>query len=181
MQQNDFTQMVQQRQSCRAYGPERPTMEQLRAMVAVASQAPSACNSQPWHFVAVNDPALAAAVGAATRLHGLNGFTEDCGAFIVLCEVPPRLSERVLAFMKRDAFVSIDIGIAAAHLCYAAREQGLDTCIMGCFDEPKLRTLLQLPAEHRVRLVLAVGKATDPTLRPKKRRPLAENITCFGE
>ena len=177
----DFTQMAQQRQSCRAFTDQRPTMDQLRTMVQTACLAPSACNSQPWHFVAVNDPALAADVGAATRLYGLNAFTAGCSAFIVVCQRPPKLLARVASVVSENAFVSIDVGIAAAHLCYAARQQGLDTCIMGCFDEARLRTLLHLPDSYKVRLVLAVGTAADPTLRPKKRRPLEENLTCYGE
>lgn len=72
----------------------------------------------------------------------------------------------------------MDIGIAAAHLCFAAMEEGLSTCIIGWFDEKRLRKVTGIPENKRIRLVIAVGYAdgADP-LRPKKRKELSEIAT----
>lgn len=177
-----FSEFVRARESCRDFAPDVPPMAKLRACVETARLAPSACNSQPWHFVAVNDPALAAGVGAATRSRRMNAFTEHCPAYIVVCEEPATLSPRVAAFVESQSYASIDIGIVTAHLCYAAQEQGLSTCILGWFDGERLRELLSLPENRRVRLVVAVGTAAPGTqLRPKKRRETDEVLTCLGE
>lgn len=178
----NFMELVQARESCRAYDAAvRPTRAQLEACVEAARLAPSACNSQPWHFTVVNEEALSAQVGACTRLHHLNGFTQECPAYIVVCEEPATLSARVASFVSANSFVSIDIGIATAHLCYAATAQGLSTCIMGMFDKDKLRELLNLKETQKVRLVLAIGKAAGEELRPKKRKPSEEILTYFGD
>lgn len=180
---SDFFHLVDLRQSCRHYDPAfRPSREQLMACIRAAQLAPSACNSQPWHFTVVNDPVTSPAVAEATRLYGLNKFTENCPAYIVICEQPARLLARVANAVTQQHYAPMDIGIATAHLCYAAAEQGLATCIMGCFDEKRLRELLPLPEKGKVKLVLAVGKAAaDDPLREKKRKETEEICTYIGE
>ena len=179
---NDFMKLVEARQSCRCYDPAlRPRREQLEYCIRAAQLAPSACNSQPWHFTVVNDPQLSPAVAQATQLYGLNKFTADCPAFIVICEQPARLLARVSGTVGSQHYAPMDVGIATAHLCYAATAQGLSTCIMGCFDEERLRELLPLPETGKVRLVLAIGTAAQDPLREKKRKPLEEICTYVGE
>ena len=54
---SDFFQLVEQRESCRNYDPQkRPTKEQLVRCIQVAQLSPSACNSQPWSFLVINSP-----------------------------------------------------------------------------------------------------------------------------
>ncbi len=179
---NDFMKLVDARQSCRSYDPSlRPTREQLERCIEAARLAPSACNSQPWHFTVVNDPAIASAVAEATQLYGLNKFTANCPAFIVICEQPARLLARVANVVTQQHYAPMDIGIATAHLCYAAAAQGLSTCIMGCFNEDRLRELLPLPEKGRVKLVLAIGTAAEDPHREKKRKPMEEICTYVGE
>ena len=74
-------------------------------------------------------------------------------------------------------YAQIDLGIATAHLCYAATEQGLSTCIMGSFDQKMLLDTLGIKEEKTIRLVLAVGYDAGDKLRPKRRRELDEIMT----
>ena len=54
-----FSELISQRQSCRSYNPARTvSTEDLTACLEAARLAPSACNSQPWRFYAVNDEQL---------------------------------------------------------------------------------------------------------------------------
>lgn len=129
---SDFFQLVNQRESCRNYDPDkRPTKEQLINCIKAAQLAPSACNSQPWSFIVINDPELSKDAAPCMQIRGLNKFTEKCPSFIVVCEEDAMLIGRSEPDQK---YASIDIGIAVAHLCYAATQQGLSTCIMGAFD-----------------------------------------------
>ena len=79
------------------------------------------------------------------------------------------------ARIKNNDYRSIDIGIAAAHLCAEATAQGLSTCILGWLDSDKICQLCDL--EHPVRLVITLGYARDETLRPKKRKDMAELVS----
>lgn len=125
---SDFFQLVEQRESCRNYDPQkRPTKEQLVRCIQAAQLSPSACNSQPWSFLVINSPEKAAVVAASTQCAGFNKFTDNCPSFIAVCEED--------AYLMGDPqhpnqkYADIDLGIAVAHLCYAAKQQGLSTCI----------------------------------------------------
>ena len=50
---NDFMDLCLSRQSCRKFTDRPVEREKLARCVEAARQAPSACNSQPWSFVAV--------------------------------------------------------------------------------------------------------------------------------
>ena len=172
---SDFFQLVNQRESCRNYDPDKsPTKEQLINCIKAAQLAPSACNSQPWSFIVINDPELSKDAAPCMQIRGLNKFTEKCPSFIVVCEEDAMLIGRSEPDQK---YASIDIGIAVAHLCYAATQQGLSTCIMGAFDPEALLKVLGITEPKRVRLVIAVGYAATEQLRPKRRKELEEIMT----
>ena len=55
----DFLSLASRRQSDRAFDTQRPVeKEKLQRILEAACIAPSACNSQPWHFIVVDDPAV---------------------------------------------------------------------------------------------------------------------------
>ena len=88
---------------------------------------------------------------------------------IVIAEAPYVKSAALGAKVKKNDYRSIDIGIAAAYLTSEATAQGLSTCMLGWFDDQKIREICEL--EHPVRLVITLGYAhADDTLRPKKRK-----------
>lgn len=61
----------------------------------------------------------------------------------------------------------------------SAEEEGLSTCILGWFDENKIKELLAIDKSKRVRLVIATGYASpEDKLRDKKRKPL-EKLLSF--
>ena len=172
----NFSDLMVTRQSCRAYDSARPvSREDITACLEAARMAPSACNSQPYHFtVAAGDSA--AAIGALTRSMGMNGFTKDVSTFIVISEGAYNRTAAVGAKLKEQDYRSVDIGITTAYLTARAEELGLSTCILGWFDEKEVRKLTG--AEGKIRLVIAVGyaKEGDP-LRQKKRKSLEELTT----
>lgn len=73
----------------------------------------------------------------------------------------------------------MDIGIAGEHLELQAKELGLGTCSIGCFNERKTREFFKIPKRCKIVLLIAIGY---PAKRPpsgKKRKPL-EDIARFN-
>ncbi len=177
---SDYFDLISRRESCRDYADTPVEREKLVRCVEAARLSPSACNSQPWSYLVVTDPALVTEVRKAVQGMGMNGFTDGVNAFAIVIEEPAMLSERVLKRFKSQDLASIDIGLSVSQFCYAATEQGLSTCILGWQDEARLKKLLDVSGGRRVRLVLAVGYAAADALRTKKRKPI-EQMSRFYE
>ncbi len=170
----NFTEIAQARQSCRSYDEARfVETEKLDAILEAARLSPSACNGQPYHITVCKGEA-AAEVARATQSLGMNKFASQAPVLLVISEEPYVKSAAMGARVKGNDYRSIDIGIAAAYITAEAAAQGLGSCILGWFDDDKLRSIcgLQYPA----RLVITLGYPKD-SLRPKKRKELAELVS----
>ena len=172
----NFLDIARNRQSCRSYDENRAVeQEKLDAIVEALRLAPSACNGQPYH-VTVCRGELAREVAAATAGMGLNKFAVQAPVMLVLSEMPYVRTAAMGAKVKGNDYRSIDIGIAAAYMTSEATAQGLDTCMLGWFNDKKIRALCAL--DHPVRLVITLGyaKQGDP-LRNKVRKGLDELVS----
>lgn len=179
---NDFLSLARQRQSDRAFDPDRPVeKDKLQRILQAACIAPSACNSQPWHFVVVDDSDLKSKVADATsnRVLGINHFTKQAPVHIIVVEEKPNLSAGFGSWVKDKNFAHLDVGIAAAHIVLAAEDEGLGSCILGWFDEAKMRELLSIPKGKRVLLDVVIGYSTQAD-RPKKRKE-SETVISFNQ
>ena len=170
----NFLEIAEARQSCRSYDAGREVeQEKLNAVLRAVQLAPSACNGQPYHLTVCRGE-LAKKVAAATTGMGINAFAKNAPVLIVISEQPYTKSAALGAKLKGNDYRSLDIGIAAAYLTAEATAQGLGSCILGWFDDQKLRQLCAL--EQPVRLVVTLGYAKEEGLRKKKRKELSELV-----
>ena len=171
----NFTEIALARQSCRSYDENRAVEEEkLSAILEAAQLAPSACNSQPYHFTVCRGEA-AKAVAAATQGMGMNKFSSQAPVLIVISEADYNKSAALGAKVKGNDYRSIDIGITTAYLTAEAIAQGLSTCILGWLDDDKIRKICGI--DHPVRLVITLGYAKDDPLRNKKRKELSQLVS----
>ena len=170
----NFTEIALNRQSCRAYNPEREVEnDKLMRILESARLAPSACNGQPYQITVCRGD-VAKQVAKATQGLGMNKFASDAPILLVISEMPYVASAAFGARVKKNDYRSIDIGIVAAYITAEAAAQGLGTCILGWFDDAKIREICSL--EEPVRLVITLGYAADEKLREKKRKSLDELV-----
>ena len=171
----NFTEIAENRQSCRRYDAARAVeQEKLDHILAAVRLSPSACNGQPYHITVCTGEA-AKKVAKATQGMGMNKFATDAPVLMVLSEMPYVASAALGAKVKKNDYRSIDIGIAAAYITAEATAQGLGTCILGWLDDAQIREICNI--EGAVRLVITLGyAAADDTLRAKKRKELTELV-----
>lgn len=175
----NFTEIAQNRQSCRAYNPHREVeKEKLRAVLESAILSPSACNGQPYH-ITVCKGEVAKKVAKATQGMGLNKFAAQAPIMLVISEKPYVKTAALGAKLKGNDYRSIDIGILAAYITCEATAQGLSTCILGWLDDDKIRKICNL--DSAVRLVITLGYATDDDKLRQKKRKSAEELVDFLE
>jgi len=167
-----FQELITKRQSERQYAPRPVEAEKIMLCIEAARMAPSACNAQPWKFIVVDEPELKAQLANAIAGMGMNKFAFDASAIVVIVLEKPNVMSKIGSILKGKEYTLMDIGIAATHFCLQATELGLGTCIIGWFDEKKVRKLLQIPNKKRIPLLLTVGYATNE-VRKKQRKDLS--------
>ena len=171
------------RQSVRKYSDAKVSREVLQYCLEAARLAPSASNSQPWKFIVVDHEPVRTRVAQATfsAVVPFNKFTMLAPVIVVVIIDKPKLITRIAMKVKKRDWQLIDIGIVAAHFCLQAAEDGLGTCMLGWFDEKKVKELLKIPDDKTIGLMIAVGYAPeDYPLRTKIRKSLKEIISYNG-
>ena len=176
----NFTKIAQNRQSCRNFDNTRCVeQEKLDAILNVARLSPSACNGQPYHITVCTGDA-AQKVARATQSMGMNKFSTDAPVQLVISEEPYCRTAAVGSKLKHNDYRSIDIGIVAAYITAEAVAQGLGSCILGWFDNDKLKTICGIDGD--IRLVICIGYAKEgDKLRSKKRKDLEKLISFKSE
>jgi len=178
----NFLDLVKIRQSVRSYDPERPVeKEKLDRCLEALRLAPSACNAQPWKIILVDDPELKEKIAkaAASYVLGFNKFAPQAPVLAVMVREEPNLTSKLGTILKNKPYTLMDIGIAVEHFCLQAASEGLGTCIMGWFDEPAVKKLLQIPRNKRTELIISIGYPAKPDIRQKIRKPL-ETICSYN-
>lgn len=172
----NFTEIANNRQSCRSFdNTKQVEPKKLDAILQSARLSPSACNGQPYHLTVCQGDA-AQSVAKATQSMGMNKFASDADVMIVISEKPYVRTAAVGAKLKHNDYRSIDIGILSAYITAEATTQGLGSCILGWFDNDKIKTICDL--DDDVRLVICIGYAKeDDKLRIKKRKDIDELVT----
>jgi nitroreductase len=170
----NFDELIQERQSDRKYDVNKAVEEEkLIECINSARLAPSACNAQPWKFVIAKDQTLKTLVGECAASMGLNKFCVDAPAIVALMLEKPNFTSKIGSVLQGKEYTLIDIGIVAYHFCLKASDLGLGTCMVGWFNEKKVRKLLGVPSSKRIPLLITVGYRTGE-LRGKARKKLSE-------
>lgn len=169
----NFSDIAKGRYSVRKYDSTRQVeKEKLSAILDSAILAPSACNSQPYR-ISVCQGEVAKSVALATQSMGLNRFTSEAPVMIVISEQPYSVTAAAGSKIKKNDYRSIDIGILSAYITAQAHDLGLGTCIIGWFDNKKIREICSLDTD--VRLVISLGYALNLP-REKKRKNFSSLI-----
>ena len=162
-----FLELAAARQSDRAYEPGRVIgREVLERILEAGRLAPSACNGQPWHFTVVTDPQLLVEVGKATSSLGMNRFVKDASALVLITLESTNITSKLGCGIKDKDFPIMDLGIASAYMTLAAEDEGIGSCILGWFDEKKIKELVGVPQKKRLMLIISLGY----NLKPKRKK-----------
>jgi nitroreductase len=177
----NFLELVKTRQSVRSYSDIPVEKEKLMNCLEASRLSPSACNSQPWRFIVVDEPELREKVARSTfsELVSFNKFSVGAPVLVVVTASKGNLKTKVGQMITDIPYYLIDIGVAAEHFCLQAAEEGLGTCMMGWFKEKEIKKHLSIPKNERVALVISVGYPKTDTVRNKNRKPV-EEISTFN-
>jgi len=180
---------IETRRAIKQFDPEHqlPEADQDR-LIELAMQSPTAFNLQHWRFVVVRDPARRQAI---REVAWDQAQVTDASMLIILtgrrdvwqdeaervwrdapAEVREMMAGAIDAYYRDKPQVERDevmrsCGIAGQSLMLIAREMGLDSCPMDGFDFETVGRLINLPDDHLISFMVAIGKkAADVWPRP---------------
>ena len=164
----EFSQLIAQRYSVRAYRPDPVEDEKLNQVLEAARLAPTAANRQPFQLVVMHTAGREQELG---RIYRREWFVQ-APIIIAVCAVSSlawvRESDRFNARM-------IDAAIVADHLILAAADLGLGTCWIAAFNVAAAREVLGLPEDVEPVIFTPLGYPAD-SAGPKVRKPLEELV-----
>jgi nitroreductase len=175
---------IESRRSVKHYDPEHVMpKEDLARLIELTKLAPSSFNIQNYRLVVVRDPELRKEIRAAAWDQAQ---VTDSSVLFIMCadltaheadpakywshapkEVQDILGPMILPFYEgkpqliRDEAIRSS-ALAGMTLMLAAKEMGYGSCPMIGFDGDAVSKLINLPSDHVLSFMIAVGKETKP-------------------
>lgn len=178
-------QAIRERRATKAFDPAFQLPEQeKRELLELALLAPSAFHLQHVRLVEISDPELRRQLRAVAWDQPQ---ITDASMLVVVCaredcwethasriwqeasaEVRAVMEPAIDAYYRNKPRVQRDetmrsCGLFAQTLMLAAKGRGLDSCPMDGFDFDAVAKLINLPQNHLIGLMVAVGKAAKPS------------------
>ncbi|HNZ71484.1 MAG TPA: nitroreductase family protein [Prolixibacteraceae bacterium] len=166
----DFAELVKKRQSDRKYAVTPVEEGKIAQCIESARLSPSSNNSQPWKFIVVDEPSLIEQVAQCADSLGMNKFTHQVPVIVAVVIERQNLLSSAGSLVQQKDYSLIDVGMAVNQFCLQAADLGLGTCIIGWFDEKKLKKILGVPRSLRLPLLISLGYS-EASPRTKVRKP----------
>lgn len=140
---------------------------ELMTMLDAARWAPSSYNSQPWRFVYARRDSAHWSLFLSYLNANNQAWAKNASALIVLVSklkmtTPMSAPNEVPSYTH-----ALDCGAAWGYMALQAQKMGWCAHAMIGFDYAKATETLNLPADHRVEMMIAIGKQGDKSILPE--------------
>lgn len=167
----DFTQVIQNRYSCKKFSDRQVSAEQLKEILEAGRVAPTAKNLQEQHIYVLQSKEFLAKIDKVTPCR--------YGAPTVLVVAFNKDNVFIYPGESRDSGIE-DASIVATHMTLAAYNAVVDSCWINFFDPDILKKELNLPENEEILMLLDLGFAADgtkPLPNHTSRKNLSETVT----
>jgi nitroreductase len=199
----DTFEAIYKRRAIKHYDPEhRFTKEEETKLLEAAIQSPTSFNIQHWRFVIVRDPDLRRKI--RTEFGNDQAQMTDASLLIILTadmdawkkdpgrywkNAPQEVADLLVNWMgpfhegrewlQRDE-AQRSIGMVLQTIMLAAKAMGYDSCPMIGFDIEKVAELINLPDDHVMGPMVALGKGIKKSWPKPGQLPLQELVVENG-
>ncbi len=174
--------LLRHRRSVRDFLDRPVEREKIMTCLEAARLAPSACNSQPWRFIVVDDRELKNKLchAAFGGIYSMNSFCKTAPVIVVVISEKSKFLVRIGEMFRGTKYYLIDIGIACEHFILQAEDLGLGTCWIGWFSERAVKSTLNIPQYKRIDILIALGYYNREKLGPEHDREPIDRIASFN-
>ncbi len=189
---------IQSRRAIKHYDADhRMSDAEIRQLLETAMLAPTAFNVQHWRFVTVVDPEVRKQIRAVAWDQAQ---VTDASLLIIMCadqaawkkdpgrywkEAPQPVQDFLVPAIgsyyegreqvQRDECMR-SCGLAGMTIMLAAKAMGYDSCPMDGFDFEAVGKIINLPEDHVISFMIAVGKGTQPAWPKPGQLPYEEVV-----
>jgi len=190
---------IYRRRAVKAFDPQhRLSADEERKLLEAAIQAPTSFNIQHWRFVVVRDPELRRTI--RTEYGNDQAQMTDASLLVIMTadvkawqkdpqrywqNAPQEVADLLVGWMgpfhegrdwlQRDE-AQRSIGMAMQTLMLAATAMGYQSCPMIGFDVEGVARLINLPDDHVMGPMVAIGKGIKDTWPKPGQLPLSELV-----
>lgn len=189
---------IQSRRAIKHYDADhRMSDAEIRQLLETAMLAPTAFNIQHWRFVTVLDPEVRKQIRTAAWDQAQ---VTDASLLIVMCADKDAWKKDAARYWKnapqpvQDFLVPAigpyyegreqvqrdecmrSCGLAGMTIMLAAKAMGYDSCPMDGFDFDAVGKIINLPEDHVISFMIAVGKGTQPAWPKPGQLPFEEVV-----
>jgi len=174
--------LLKHRKSIRDFLDRPVERKKIMMCLEAARLAPSACNSQPWKFIVVDDRQLKDKLGdAAFRgIYSMNSFCKMAPVMVVVVSEKSKFLARIGGMFRGTKYYLIDIGVAIEHFVLQAEDLGLGTCWIGWFNERAVKSVLEIPHRKKIDILIALGYYDREKTRSEHSREPIDKIASFN-
>ncbi len=156
------------KRAVRQYSGEPLPDEAIQAILNAGRRAQSSKNTQPWHFIAIQDRKT---LTAFSELGTYAGHLAGAALGVAILTPPP----------EQRFSIMFDAGQSAAYMQLAAWELGVGSCLATIYEPEKARQLLGFPDDLHLHIALSFGYPQDTEIlsrKPQKggRQPLSKIV-----
>lgn len=207
--------LIKNRYSLRNFDNKQPSFEDIKEILEAGRLAPSFLNLQPWHFIVIKDENMKNLLynlsGGQSQILHAPVVIACCADFSVfgfekykdaLAKRAGMTEEKLQFFLNHkglnpayNSYESVkqrgleELTYAISYMTLAAKEKGLDTCIVGGIGNEYTNTSpdiyavvkmeLELPKEVSLATLLLIGYPKKDNIIPTKDRKSFEEIVSF--
>jgi len=174
--------LLKHRKSIRDFLDRPVERKKIMMCLEAARLAPSACNSQPWKFIVVDDRQLKNKLcdAAFSGIYSMNSFCKMAPVMVVVVSEKSKFLARIGGMFRGTKYYLIDIGVAIEHFVLQAEDLGLGTCWIGWFNERAVKSVLEIPHRKKIDIVIALGYCDREETRSEHSREPIDKIASFN-
>jgi len=140
---------IQSKRAIREFKDEPLQDVHIERILNAGRRSQSSKNSQPWHFIAVQDK------DRLQKVSELGDFMGHvAGAALCVVIVVPEENDRTLWHF-------FDAGQSASYMQLAATEIGVGSCLGTVYKPQEAKDLLGIPDDYQTRIVISFGYPAD--------------------
>ena len=165
--------IFEKRRSIRKYKKTPVDESLIMKLIKTASLTPSGHNTQPWHFIIVNNDDIKTKIAEVS--HQQYWMLRAPVFIVCVADIRSRIKDDEKISLDENSSLSElkliirDTAISIHQLMLEALDNGLGTCWVGWYKQRELRPILGIPEDKYVVGVVTVGYADEsPDQRPRK-------------